>query len=252
MSALAKIYAEVGAGGFAHNDQMMLFFLRVHALLQPTMTVMDFGAGRGCVAGDNPSFYRDFQILKGRCRKVIGVDVDPIVSTNPTIDEAYVIGADGRIPLPDESVDLIFSRASFEHIENPASTARELSRVLRCGGWLSATTPAKWGYVAIGARLVPNVLHPYAVRVLVSGRRGRADVFPTYYRLNTIHAVRRHFVRLGFQDHSYYLGGSPTYHADKVLLLRFWAIYNALMPPPLKKNLHVFLKKIEHIDHSAV
>jgi SAM-dependent methyltransferase len=240
---LAKVYREIGAGGFAHNDQIMLFYLRVHALLRPDMTVLDFGAGRGLVAEAEPSFCRDFRIFKGRCDRVIGVDVDPIVSANPTVDEAHVIGADGRIPLPEQSVDLIVSSATFEHIENPASTARELSRVLRPGGWICAWTTAKWGYVALGARLVPNALHPYAVRILGSGRRGSADVFPTFYRLNTISAVRKHFLGQGFADHSYYLGGTPSYHANKAILVRFWATYNTLMPPPLKKNLHVFLRK---------
>jgi len=243
VDSFAHVYREVEAGGFAHNDQAMLFFLRVHALLRPDMTVMDFGAGRGRIGHTAPSFVRDFKILKGHCRKVIGVDPDPIVTTNPVIDEAVVLDRTGRIPLPDSSVDLVFSCSTFEHIADPSSVARELGRVLRPGGWLCAYTPAKWGYVALGARLVPNSLHPRAVRMLSSGSREADDVFPTYYRLNTIGDVRRHFLPHGFDDYSYYLGGSPSYHANKSLLVRLWAAYNALVPPPLKKNLHVFMRK---------
>jgi SAM-dependent methyltransferase len=243
-NGLARVYRELDAGGFAHNDQVMLFFLRVHALLSPDMTVMDFGAGRGRVADAEPSFARDFKIIKGRCRKVIGADIDPAVTTNPTVDEALVMDASGRIPLPDASIDLVFSCATFEHIADPAGAARELSRVVKPGGWICAWTPAKWGYVALGARLVPNALHPYAVRMLSRGGRGKDDVFPTHYRLNTIADVRRHFAPYGFADHSYYIAGTPSYHANKTLLVRMWAAYNALVPPPLKKNLHVFLKKV--------
>lgn len=243
MSAvLAKIYPEIRAGGFAHNDQIMLFFLRVHALLEPGMTVVDFGAGRGRISEATSGFCRDFKILRGKCDKIIGVDIDPVVLENQTVDEACVIDRAGRVPLPDQSVDLIFSCATFEHIEHPATTAQELARILRPGGWICAWTPAKWGYVAMGARMVPNALHPYAVRLL-GGQRGSADVFPTFYRLNTLGAVRRHFTPLGFTDYSYYLGGSPSYHANRALLARFWAGYNSLMPPPMKKNLHVFLQK---------
>lgn len=241
--SFANVYREVEAGGFAHNDQAMLFFLRVHALLRPDMTVMDFGAGRGRLAHASPSFVRDFKILKGRCRKIIGVDPDPVVLTNPIVDEAVVIDNAGRIPLPDSSVDLVFSCSTFEHIPDPSSTARELGRVLKPGGWVCAYTPAKWGYVALGARLVPNAFHPQAVRLLSSGDRETHDVFPTYYRLNTIGSVRRHFAPYGFEDYSYYLGGSPSYHANRSILVRLWAAYNSLMPPPLKKNLHVFLRK---------
>ncbi|TXH33342.1 MAG: class I SAM-dependent methyltransferase [Rhodospirillaceae bacterium] len=242
-SVLATVYHEIGAGGFPHNDQIMLFFLRVHALLTPDMTVMDFGAGRGRISEASSGFCRDFKILKGKCGKVIGADIDPIVRENQTVDESCVIDADGRIPLPDRSVDLVFSCATFEHIEKPAETARELSRVLRPGGWICAWTPAKWGYVAVGARLVPNAMHARAVRMLASGGRRTADVFPTFYRLNTIGAVQQHFMPLGFTDYSYYLGGAPSYFANRAALARFWAGYNSLMPPPLKKNLHVFLQK---------
>jgi SAM-dependent methyltransferase len=243
MSVLAKVYPEVEAGGFAHNDQLVLFFLRVRSLLQPDMTVVDFGAGRGLIAHAQPSFCRDFRILRGQCRRLIGVDVDPAVLENPTVDEAVVIGADGRIPLPDQSVDLVFCCATFEHIEDPSLAARELSRILKPGGWLCAWTTAKWGYVALGARLVPNALHPYAVRLLGSGRRSTEDVFPTFYRLNTISAVNRHFLKHGYDSYSYYLGGTPSYYANQVGLVWLWAAYNALVPPPLKKNLHVFLRK---------
>lgn len=241
--ALARVYGEVEAGGFAHNDQTMLFFLRVHALLDSRMTVLDFGAGRGRLANEPPSFCRDFKILKGRCYRVIGVDIDPAVLKNQTVDEAYIIDWDGHIPLPDQSIDLVISCATLEHIENPAATASELARLLRPGGWICAWTPAKWGYVAIGARLLPNAMHPLAVRLLGSGRREGIDVFPTFYRLNTIRAVRRTFVPLGFIDYSYYIAGAPSYFADSTLIARVFAAYNAIVPPPLKKNLHVFLRK---------
>lgn len=241
--ALARVYREVEAGGFAHNDQTMLFFLRVHALSDPGMTIMDFGAGRGRLGNEPPSFSRNFKILKGRCHRVIGVDIDPAVLRNQTVDEAYIIDRDGRIPLPDQSIDLVISCATFEHIENPAATASELARLLRPGGWICAWTPAKWGYVSLGARLLPNAIHPLAVRFLGSGRREGIDVFPTFYRLNTIRAVRRTFVPLGFIDYSYYIAGAPSYFADSAFIARAFAAYNALVPPPLKKNLHVFLRK---------
>ena len=59
----------------------------------------------------------------------------------------------------------------------------------------------------------------------------------------TISNVQRHFAPYGFVSHSYYIAGTPSYHANKTVLVRLWAAYNAIVPPPLKKNLHVFLKK---------
>lgn len=240
-ATLSKLYPEIRAGGFTHVDQVWLFFLRVNALLSPTMTVLDFGAGRGEAIQSATGLLRELQSFKGRCAHLYGADVDPAVLGNPTVDTPLLIENE-RIPLPDGSVDLIVSSATFEHIADPEGVARELERVLKPGGWLCAWTPSKFGYVALGAQLVPNRLHAAAVSKL-GDRRGEQDVFPTVYRLNTKAAVRKHFPRSRFLDCSYYLGGSPTYHAGISMLARFWRLYNGVVPGPLKKNLHVFLQK---------
>lgn len=238
---LTKLYPEMAAGGFTHVDQVWLFFLRVNALLQREMTVLDFGAGRGEAILSADGFLKGLQSFRGRCAHLYGADVDPVVMTNATVDTPLLI-ENGRIPLPDLSIDLVVSSATFEHVSDPEIIARELERVIKPGGWICAWTPSKYGYVALGARVVPNSLHAKAVAKL-GDRRGKHDVFPTVYRLNTKSAIRRYFPSDKFLDCSYYLGGSPTYHAGIPLLARFWRLYNALVPGPLKKNLHVFLQK---------
>jgi SAM-dependent methyltransferase len=241
--ALDRLYPERQAGGFYHDDQVMMFFLRVHSLLKPEMTLLDFGAGRGLIADRDPSFVRDFQIFKGRVAKVIGADIDPVVNQNPVIDEAILIGPNGELPLPDESVDIVVSCATFEHLPDPEASTRELERVVKPGGWICAWTPNKWGYVALAARMVPNSLHARAVRIAQPGGRGKADVFPTHYRINTKSAVRRYFPERRFKDCSYYIGGSPSYNAGRVWLARLLSSYNNAVPRRLKKNLHVFVQK---------
>lgn len=46
----------------------------------------------------------------------------------------YVLGRAESIPLPDNSIDLIFMSMIFHHFEDPALAARECRRVLRDGG----------------------------------------------------------------------------------------------------------------------
>jgi ubiquinone/menaquinone biosynthesis C-methylase UbiE len=46
----------------------------------------------------------------------------------------YQVGRAEAIPLPDESVDLVFISMIFHHLEDPALAARECRRVLRDGG----------------------------------------------------------------------------------------------------------------------
>jgi SAM-dependent methyltransferase len=90
---------------------------------------------------------------------VIGVDPDPAVHENPSLDEALVAHPNAPLPLTDASTDMIVSYAVLEHVEDPPALAAEVCRVLRPGGWFCAWTPNKWGYVGIGARCVPNSLH---------------------------------------------------------------------------------------------
>jgi SAM-dependent methyltransferase len=175
---IRRLYPEVHAGGFTRYDQRVIFFARVNALLRKDMTVLDFGCGGGKWAEIESGFKLDLTTLKGKCKKVIGADVDPKVADNPLIDEAVVLPSDGSIPLPDMSIDMIVSWAVFEHLQNPAHTASELGRILRSGGWICAWAPNKWGYVSVGARLAPNEFHARLLRAnhllafTLDGRRG--------------------------------------------------------------------------------
>jgi SAM-dependent methyltransferase len=208
------------------------------------MTVLDFGAGRGKWAEIESGFKRRLTTLKGKCRKVIGADVDPSVLTNPLIDEAVVLPPDGSIPLPDMSIDLITAWGVFEHLENPSYSAAELARILRPGGWICAWTPNRWGYVSVGARLVPNRMHARVLRhALPAARRRESDVFPTFYRLNTLRDLRRQFPVADFEHFSYRFAGVPTYHANKLLVAAAIDVVAKLAPSYFAQTLHVFILK---------
>ena len=239
-----RLYPEVHAGGFTRFDQHVIFFARVNALLREDMTVLDFGAGRGIWAEIESGFKLQLITLRGKCHKVIGVDLDPAVLDNPLVDEAVVLPPDGSIPLPDASVDMIVSWAVFEHLEDPAHSAAELRRVLKPGGWICAWTPNKWGYVSVGARLIPNQFHARVLRhVHPTSQRRESDVFPTFYRLNTVLELRRHFPTTRFEHFSYRFNGVPYYHANKLSLAATIDFLIHLMPSYFAQSLHVFIRK---------
>src|SRR5215813_12598009 len=89
---MAKLYPEIKAGGFARNNGGVQFHSRVNALLEPDMTVVDLGAGRGTVFHTGvDSYYERLLRLQGKVARVIGIDVDDGIVDHPYLDERHVI-----------------------------------------------------------------------------------------------------------------------------------------------------------------
>lgn len=239
---LLRLFPEVGAGGFTRVDGTVQYN-RVNALLRPEMVVLDFGAGRGAGLVDNRCAYRrSLQMLRGKVARVIGIDVDPAVCTNPGLDEAIVLGAKDPLPLADASIDLVLADYVFEHIEDPHRCARELERVLKPGGWICARTPNRWNYVAVAARLVPERLHAGVLR-RVQPERKQEDVFPAFYRMNDRRALRRLFPAPRWRHYSYCISAEPAYVPRRAWLWRLALFLDALMPEGLQSNVLAFLQK---------
>lgn len=241
-SLRASLYPEVGAGGFSRVDGTVEFYQRVNALLDPGMTVVDFGAGRGQGADDAVPYRRDLAVLRGKVRRVVGVDVDPAVLDNPKVDVAEIVEPGAPLPLGDGSVDVVVSDFTFEHVTDPAWAGRELTRILAPGGWICARTPNRWGYIGIPTRLVPNRLHHAALRRAQPQKQER-DTFPTAYRLNSPAQLRRAFPSAVFDDFGYAFDSEPAYFGASRVAWRTMQGVFALTPPPLRSMLFVFLRK---------
>ena len=240
---LATWFPEVGAGGFTALDGSIEFYGRVQALLRPEMRVLDFGAGRGAALRDDPvGFRRELRTLKGKVARVVACDVDEAVLTNPGADEALTIVLDAPLPFADASFDLIISDFVFEHIANPALVCGELRRILKPGGWLCARTPNKYGLISLAARLIHNAGHAGILR-WVQPQRHEIDVFPTVYRLNSMHDLRAWFPPGAFEHFTYRYEPEPGYFFNSRFMLHLMVFVNWLLPPFMKGNLFVFLRK---------
>jgi SAM-dependent methyltransferase len=238
----ASVFPEVKAGGFSRLDSTVQFFQRIQALLTADSVVLDFGAGRGAHYDDPVTFRRDIRIFKGRVREMIGADIDPVVTTNPGLDRAIVIGPDGKLPLPDKSVDVIISDFTFEHIGTPSAVAAEMDRVLAPGGWICARTPNRFGYLAITSQLMPESIKLRVVRNSQPGRK-EEDVFPTFYRMNTKAALKRCFP--GYDHCVIAWDAEPAYYFGKLWLYRVFKFINTLTPDYFKIALLIFLQKAD-------
>ena len=239
----AHFFPEIAAGGFSRIDGTIQFWQRIGALIRPDSVVLDFGAGRGGPQTDDAVAYRrNLATLRGRVRELIGVDVDPAVTTNPALDRALVIGPDGRLPIPDHSIDVIVSDFVFEHIQEPAKVAAELDRVLAPGGWMCVRTPNRYGYIAIANRLIPDRLHARLIRSAQDQRKSE-DVFPAVYRLNTAKAFRQHFSPSRYVHYVIPWEAEPAYYFGSRLLYSLFLAIQYVTPPSLRTILMVFMQK---------
>lgn len=243
MTVVDQWRPETAAGGFTRDDEAIEFYTRVNALVEPDMVVVDLGAGRGSRFDHGSAPFRKwFCNFHGRVRKVIGIDVDPVVMTHPHLDEARVIEPGGCLPLEDASVDIIICEWVIEHVEHPRQFAQEIHRVLKPGGWLCALTPNRLGYVGIGTTLVPETVKDRLMR-LVWPERPREDAFPTFYRMNTLGSIRRAFDEKSWSHHGYVSNGTPKYHGGTAAGFAFVSLLQWLMPPAMRTNLLVFSRK---------
>src|ERR1700732_1630133 len=131
-SIIVDVRPEVVAGGIVRDDGEIDFYIRVNALLQPEMTVLDYGAGRGAIFSSNKFELREkLARLQGKAKKVIGVDVDEGILEHPFLDEKHLMEINAPIPVADQSIDLIVAHWVFEHVENPSQLATEFFRILK-------------------------------------------------------------------------------------------------------------------------
>lgn len=235
-------YPETRFGGFSRCDGSVHFYTRVAALVKPDFRVLDFGAGRGAhILEDDVDFRRDLRIFKGRCREVVGCDIDPVVMENPYLDHAVTLEQGQPLPFDDNSFDLIVSNYVFEHVEHPEHVANELLRVVKPNGYICALTPNRFGYIALFARLTSNRLHTRFLKK-IQPKRLEEDVFPTCYKLNRPSAIRKYFGQRAATI-AYPHSPEPAYHFENYWIFAIQKMLHKYMPDIFSVSLMVFIQK---------
>lgn len=124
---------------------------------------------------------------------------------------------------------------------SPAFTAlvsAELARLLKPGGWLCARTPNKHCRVSLVTRLIDSSRHSRMLR-WAEPERKEIDVFPTAFRLNSVRSLHCWFPAERCEHFSYRYEPEPGYFFNSRVVL----FLNWLLPPAMKTNLFVFLRK---------
>ncbi|WP_035990501.1 class I SAM-dependent methyltransferase [Leptolyngbya sp. KIOST-1] len=231
-------------GSYNSLDGTVEFYGRIKSLLQPDFKVLDYGAGRGQWFFEDASKYRrSLRDLKTDVKEFIGVDVSPVVLTNPiTSRNLHQEQPHGSLPLEAESIDIIICDYVLEHLSvaDLEFLRREAQRLLKPGGFFCARTPHYWNCVCVGARLVRQSLHSGALRLFQPERKPE-DIFPTQYRCNTHRQVSQWFA--GWSNYSYTYVPEPGYCMGNRYVFALLSLVHRLAPSGLTGNLFVFLQK---------
>lgn len=181
----------------------------VEERLRPDSAVLDIGCGRTA-----PNLAK----LIGKAGDLYGIDVIDFTIDDPDMRLFRNDVGDMR-DIPDGSIDIAYSRAVMEHIDNPDEAFAEIARVLRPGGQYVFITPSIYDYGSILALLVPNRFHAR----IVNATEGRAeeDVFPTVYACNSLRTLKKQVRKAGLlMQEGRYIGQYPSYLMFNRLL--FW------------------------------
>lgn len=240
---MEEFYPESRFGGFTAVDGTVAFYSRVQALLQPGAVLVDFGCGRGAYADDPLPYRRSLRIFKGRAGKVIGLDAGSAGASNPFLDEFHALEAGCAWPLEDHSADLVICDNVLEHLPQPDDFFAESWRVLRPGGVICVRTPNRWNYIALLSQIIPNRRHAQVLAKAKAGLR-EEDVFPTFYRCNSLPAVRSALQRHRFAAVVFGCEAEPSYLAFSRLAYALGVLHQKLAPSMFRAAIFAFGRKV--------
>jgi SAM-dependent methyltransferase len=241
-------YPESRFGGFTDIDGTIIFYCRVNALIKPLSVVLDIGCGRRSLE-DPIIFRRELSKFRGKCEKVIGIDVDEGAKINPFIDEFRLI-KNNCWPIGDESIDVAVTDWVIEHVEDPSFFFSECHRTIKPGGYLCIRTMNLLSYVGIGSKLIPNKYHYVLKETMQSRVLENEGIFPVYYKCNTIRKMRRFFDEYGFDNYVYGFEAEPSYMSFSKFFYWLGVLHQKFAPRIFKITILGFGRKTKkgHYD----
>jgi SAM-dependent methyltransferase len=239
---MVRYYPESRFGGFTDIDGTIAFYTRVQSLVEPSHLVLDVGCGRGAHQDDPVPVRRALRVFQGRCKRVIGVDVDGQAADNPFLDEFRRIKGSGW-PVEDASVDVCIADNVVEHLRDPPQFFAECRRTLRSGGYLCIRTPNARNYISVFAKSVPNAFHKAVLGKVLYAKKDEEDIFPTRYRCNTKRRLRRRLDEHGFEHCVYGYEAEPYHLGFSRLAYVCGVLHQRLAPNGLKTTIFAFARR---------
>jgi len=236
-------YPESRFGGFTDCDGTVAFYSRVRALVPAEGTVLDVGCGPGNHSEDAVEFRRHLRDFRCNAREVIGIDVDSLGQSNPTIDRFVLVEEGSAWPLEANSVDLAVADCMLEHVRDPDHFLGECARLIRPGGYLCIRTPYIFSYFGLASLLIPSSARGAVIRRVQTNRKAE-DVYPAYYHCNTTRKLRRALSAHGFDACVYGYEAEPSYLSFSSLAYALGVVHQHLAPSFLRVALFAFAARV--------
>jgi len=149
---------EAAFPAYSHRNPVInwLFWQRLRVVMNfierraPFQQVLDFGCGSGVL----------LPFIAKYSQRVLGLDVDLLAYSLmskrlnfPSSIEVRNVNQNPLSSLPAASFDLITALDVLEHVDDLASTLRDLMRLLKPGGWLVVSGPTENIFYKIGRKL---------------------------------------------------------------------------------------------------
>jgi ubiquinone/menaquinone biosynthesis C-methylase UbiE len=129
----------------------------------------------------------------------VGMDPDKTgVGAHRNIEKRVCSFLD-TLPFRDQSFDVVTCNMVVEHLGDPVKCFAEIKRVLAPGGIVIIHTPNLLNYLVFLNHTVGRVLPRGLVLAMIRAaeRRAAEEVFPTFYRMNSVNRVRTVSTELG-------------------------------------------------------
>jgi SAM-dependent methyltransferase len=198
-------------------------------LLKPDVRWLDLGCGHELIRpwalspGEDELSFTRVPVLS------VGIDSDgPALRKHQSIPHRAA-GNIATLPFRDASFDLVTANMVMEHVDDPAVVLTEVWRVLRPKGVFVFHTPNEYYPPIVLARLVPESIKSRLVAFIE--HRDESDVYPTFYRMNSRAAIRRHSEAAGFTITRCELLETLSYSPYRVLFLSHLALAWLLRRP---------------------
>jgi len=145
-NAIRRGFERAAAGfdehAFLHREIRGRLLDRLQAVRIEADTVVDLGAGTGAAVPDLQRRFPGAAILP--------VDLTPAMLSAGAAAVAGICGDAARLPLPDDSIDVVFSNLMLHHCPDPSAALADVRRVLRSPGVALFTSFGPTSFLELG------------------------------------------------------------------------------------------------------